>query len=58
MVEGAVAALDPEPERARHLIDRRGAGPRTARYLAGRGFGEEASRPRWERLLDRKPERR
>jgi len=38
----AVARLAPEPERARPLVERRGQGPRTARYLAGRGFGEEA----------------
>jgi SOS response regulatory protein OraA/RecX len=41
-VEEAVAGLGPELERARRLIERRGSGPRTARYLAGRGFGEEA----------------
>jgi SOS response regulatory protein OraA/RecX len=40
--EHAVGELPPELERARPLIERRGAGPRTARYLAGRGFGEEA----------------
>lgn len=37
----AVAGLEPELERARRLVERRGAGPRTARYLAARGFGEE-----------------
>jgi SOS response regulatory protein OraA/RecX len=42
VVSEALSALDPEAERARPLIDRRGTGPRTARYLAGRGFGEEA----------------
>jgi regulatory protein len=42
LVDEALAGLDPEAERARPLIDRRGTGPRTARYLAGRGFGEEA----------------
>ena len=42
VVQTAVAALDPESERARSLIARRGTGPRTARYLAGRGFGEES----------------
>ncbi len=40
--EEAVGELDPEVVRARPLIERRGAGPRTARYLASRGFGEEA----------------
>ena len=40
--EEAVGELEPETERARPLIERRGPGPRTARYLASRGFGEEA----------------
>ncbi|HSC72839.1 MAG TPA: RecX family transcriptional regulator [Gaiellaceae bacterium] len=40
--EEAVGKLEPESERARPLIERRGPGPRTARYLASRGFGEEA----------------
>jgi regulatory protein len=40
--EEAVGELRPETERAGPLIARRGTGPRTARYLAGRGFGEEA----------------
>jgi SOS response regulatory protein OraA/RecX len=38
----AVDGLEPERERARRLIERRGPGPRTARYLSGRGFGEDA----------------
>jgi SOS response regulatory protein OraA/RecX len=42
LIEEAVAGLEAEPERARRLIDRRGRGPRTARYLAARGFGDEA----------------
>jgi SOS response regulatory protein OraA/RecX len=42
LVEEAVATLASESERAGPLIERRGIGPRTARYLAGRGFGEEA----------------
>jgi SOS response regulatory protein OraA/RecX len=41
-VEEAVAGLAPELDRTRRLVERRGPGPRTARYLAGRGFGEEA----------------
>jgi SOS response regulatory protein OraA/RecX len=41
-VEEAVAGLGPELERALRLIERRGTGLRTARYLAARGFGEEA----------------
>jgi SOS response regulatory protein OraA/RecX len=39
--EEAVGELEPEAERARLLVERRGRGPRTARYLAARGFGEE-----------------
>jgi regulatory protein len=42
LVEEAVAGLTPECTRAGPLIERRGLGPRTARYLANRGFGEEA----------------
>jgi SOS response regulatory protein OraA/RecX len=38
VVEDAVAALVPERERAKQLVERRGADPRTARWLAGRGF--------------------
>jgi len=42
LVGEAVAGLPNEGDRAAPLIERRGQGPRTARYLAGRGFGEEA----------------
>ena len=42
LVTGAVAGLAGEAERAARLVERRGTGIRTARYLAGRGFGEEA----------------
>lgn len=42
VAEEAIAGLAAECERAGPLIERRGVGPRTARYLAGRGFGEEA----------------
>jgi SOS response regulatory protein OraA/RecX len=38
LVEGAVAALVPERDRARQLVERRGVDPKTARWLAGRGF--------------------
>ena len=38
LVEEALRRLQPEPERARTLVERRGAGPRTARWLAARGF--------------------
>lgn len=38
----ALAALEPERERARRLAERRGAGARTARWLATRGFAPES----------------
>jgi regulatory protein len=38
LVEEALAALEPERERARALVQRRGAEARTGRWLAGRGF--------------------
>jgi regulatory protein len=40
-VEAALAALDPERERAARVVDRRGATPATARLLASRGFDED-----------------
>lgn len=42
LVEAAVRQLEPEHERARRLVEVRGATVKTARYLASRGFGEEA----------------
>jgi SOS response regulatory protein OraA/RecX len=41
LVEAALAALEPEAERAGRIVARRGTGAGTARYLAGKGFGEE-----------------
>lgn len=38
----ALEALPPESERARKVVAARGPGPRTARELARRGFGEDA----------------
>ena len=38
----AVATLADEGVRARGIIARRGPGPKTARYLAAKGFGEDA----------------
>ena len=43
--EAVTAALEELPDelgRARRLVERRGRGPKTARYLASKGFGEEA----------------
>lgn len=42
VVDASLEALEPELERARRVVERRGFGSRTARYLAGKGFGEEA----------------
>jgi regulatory protein len=42
VVQDAVEALEPEGERAREIAARRGEGPKTARYLRGKGFSEEA----------------
>jgi regulatory protein len=39
-IEAALAALEPESERASRVVDRRGASPATARLLASRGFEE------------------
>jgi SOS response regulatory protein OraA/RecX len=33
--------LDPEPARARALVERRGATPKTWRFLAAKGFAAE-----------------
>jgi regulatory protein len=38
LVEQALATLDPEPERAAALVERRGGGVRAVRWLAARGF--------------------
>jgi SOS response regulatory protein OraA/RecX len=42
LVERALESLEPESERAREIVAARGEGPRTARYLAARGFGEDS----------------
>jgi SOS response regulatory protein OraA/RecX len=41
-IQQALGSLEAEAERARRLVERRGPGVRTARYLAAKGFGEEA----------------
>jgi SOS response regulatory protein OraA/RecX len=40
-VEDALGELEPEAERARLIVARRGSSPRTARYLSGKGFSRE-----------------
>lgn len=42
LAEAALEELEPELERARDLVRRRGPGLKTARFLASKGFGEEA----------------
>lgn len=42
LVESSLEGLEPESDRARRLLAERGPGPRTARFLAARGFAEEA----------------
>jgi regulatory protein len=42
LAEAAVLELEPEAERARLVVERRGPGARTARYLAAKGFAEDA----------------
>ena len=41
-VDAALDTLEPERERAARIVARRGSGPKTTRYLASRGFGEDA----------------
>jgi regulatory protein len=41
LIEAALAAIEPERERATQIVERRGRGVKTARYLAARGFGED-----------------
>jgi SOS response regulatory protein OraA/RecX len=41
-VEQALASLTPERERAEAIVTVRGGGAATARYLARKGFGEDA----------------
>jgi regulatory protein len=43
LVEAALSSLEPEAERARSVVARRGPGPRTARYLSGKGFSEDVA---------------
>jgi regulatory protein len=41
LVAAALAELESEHERAARIVQRRGPGAKTARYLASRGFGED-----------------
>ena len=40
-IADALAELDPERERARAVVERRGTGPKTGRYLRSKGFSAE-----------------
>jgi SOS response regulatory protein OraA/RecX len=42
VIQEALAGLEAEADRAQRLVERRGTGLSTARYLASKGFGEEA----------------
>ena len=42
IVEAALLVLEAEAVRAQRIVEVRGPGARTARYLASKGFGEEA----------------
>jgi SOS response regulatory protein OraA/RecX len=41
LVDEALDAVEPEVTRARRIVVDRGASPRTARYLYGKGFSED-----------------
>lgn len=41
LADEALGALEPELDRARSVVERRGSGARTARYLSGKGFGDD-----------------
>jgi regulatory protein len=41
LIDDALRMVEPEAERARRIVGRRGAGPKTSRYLSRRGFSEE-----------------
>jgi regulatory protein len=42
LIAEALGGLEPEEARARRIVERRGPGPKTARFLGGKGFGDEA----------------
>ena len=42
-IAAAIALLAPERERAAQIVARRGASPKTARYLAAKGFDEDVA---------------
>jgi SOS response regulatory protein OraA/RecX len=44
LVAASLASVEPELERARRVVIRRGPSPKTARYLSGKGFSDEVVR--------------
>jgi SOS response regulatory protein OraA/RecX len=44
-VRAAIEALEPESTRVDAIVETRGSSPRTARYLAARGFSEASLEP-------------
>jgi len=44
LVDGALEAVEGEVVRARRIVGRRGASPKTARYLYGKGFSDDVIR--------------
>lgn len=40
-IEAALGDLEPEIVRAERIVERRGRSPRTARFLAAKGFSED-----------------
>ncbi len=41
LIDRALEAVEPERARARHIVERRGPGVKTARYLRAKGYSEE-----------------
>jgi SOS response regulatory protein OraA/RecX len=44
IIAGALDTVDEETTRARHIVERRGCSPKTARYLYGKGFSDAVIR--------------
>ena len=42
LVDHVIASLEPELDRARHIVEMRGVSAKTARYLQGRGYSHAA----------------
>ncbi len=55
LIEDAVAALEPERERAERIVTSRGPGEKTARLLTQRGFDSELVALAFEDVVAREP---